>query len=72
MPRDDDGLIYSNGVAIHPDEIKGQNGILAAGLQLANTREQQQAGRGEEHAGLNLFEVEVRTFESMMDSDPLF
>lgn len=33
--------------------------MTAAALELANTKEQQEAGRGQEHAALNVFEVKV-------------
>jgi hypothetical protein len=58
-PADAEGMIHSAGVRIHRDEIRGQNGMTAAALELANTKEQQDAARGQEHAALNVFDVKV-------------
>ena len=55
-----EGMIHSGYVRIHRDEIRGQNGMTAAALELSNTKEQQEAARGQEHAALNVFEVQVR------------
>lgn len=56
----EDMIIGIGGARIHRDEIRGQNGMTAAALDLSNTKKDQEAARGTEHAALNVFEVEVR------------
>lgn len=59
MTATDSGWICSDGVAVHPDEIRGQNGVTAAVLAIANTKDQKNKARNGEHVALNVFNVQV-------------